>query len=931
MAVQRIFLDWNNPCLPQAADWLIERAAGNDTIDLRYFRVVLPGGRAVRRLTELLVERAERDRKVLIPPSIITSGSLPEEFYSCNNRMAYAFERHMAWLQALENSDRESVQQILPRAPEKENLHAWFLVAQRFDKLYADVSSAALRFTDVARHCEANDALFPDERWQILSELHNSFAEALAAHSLADLHAERLSALEEGRCTYSGEIVLIGTSDLPLITRKMLLQNPGRCTALIQGPPDSPSFAKQFDELGCVEPQAWTDYEIPLEASHIEFARNPAEQAKAVVAGIAALKGTLAPEVISVGACSREAKPYIVEALTENKLPLVDASGFPVERAAPITFLKRAADYLQSRTFTAFATLIRHPHVQAAILKSGTIKTGAKASSDLLSSLDYYQSEHLQSEVFGALPEGNNKSHLPTLARKALHDILGELTGAPRPLSAWAAQISRVILALFGTAPLNPHVRGDMLIVSSCSALREELGKLQAFSPAQEVKVSAGEAIRLVLSQLSGTTLDLSGKEAAIEILGWLELQMDDAAALFITSMNEGSVPETLSSDPFLPNSLRSSLGLLDNERRYARDAYALTVISQSCPHLRLYATRLDSQGSPLRPSRLLFACSGKEIAQRIKTFFDSTKETSEALPEGSSTLAALEPPRPTPLREAPHSMSVTGFKDYIECPYRFYLKHILKLRSVDDSALELDPAAWGTLLHAVLSDFGRSSLKAETSEHKIVEFLLDTLADFHERIFGRCPLATVKIQRLLAEARLKAFANWQARWSSAGWEIKHVELEVEKDHASLLLPQGGSMHIQGRIDRVDVHHKSGEHFVFDYKTGDAGDTPAKTHIRGDSWVNLQLPLYFHLLRQSGLQGPLRLGYIVLPADVEKVKEEEAQWSPEVIGEALQIAANVAQSVHDQVFWPPNQLRRTEYDDYRILIPRDFAEFAEGA
>ncbi|MBN8551256.1 MAG: hypothetical protein J0M12_18230, partial [Deltaproteobacteria bacterium] len=502
MAVQRIFLDWSKPCLPQAADWLIEHAAGNDTIDLRYFRVVLPGGRAVRRLTELLVRRAEHNKKVLIPPGIITSGALPEEFYTCSNRMAYAFERHMAWLQALENSDRESLQQLLPRAPEKQNLHAWFLVAQRFDKLYADISAGALRFADVARHCEVHNELFPDQRWEILSELHNSFAASLTAHSLADLHAERLSALEEGRCNYSGEIVLIGTSDLPLITRKMLLQNPGHCTALIQGPPESPSFVKQFDELGCVAPQAWADYEIPLEASQIDFARNPAEQAKAVLAGIADLKGSLPPEFISIGACSKEAKPYILEALTENNLPLVDASGFPVELAAPITFLKRTADYLQSRTFAAFATLVRHPHVQAAILKSGALKTGAKGTSELLSSLDYYQSEHLQSEIFSALPEGNNKSHIPTLARNALHDILGELTGAPRPLAAWAAQISRVILALFGTAPLNPHVRGDMLIISSCSALREELSKLQAFSPAQEVKVSAGEAIRLVLSQL---------------------------------------------------------------------------------------------------------------------------------------------------------------------------------------------------------------------------------------------------------------------------------------------------------------------------------------------------------------------------------------------------------------------------------------------
>lgn len=57
----------------------------------------------------------------------------------------------------------------------------------------------------------------------------------------------------------------------------------------------------------------------------------------------------------------------------------------------------------------------------------------------------------------------------------------------------------------------------------------------------------------------------------AVELLGWLELPLDDTQAAIVTSFNEGFVPTSLNSDLFLPNGLRRRLGLNDNARRYAR------------------------------------------------------------------------------------------------------------------------------------------------------------------------------------------------------------------------------------------------------------------------------------------------------------------------------------------------------------------------
>ena len=40
---------------------------------------------------------------------------------------------------------------------------------------------------------------------------------------------------------------------------------------------------------------------------------------------------------------------------------------------------------------------------------------------------------------------------------------------------------------------------------------------------------------------------------------------------------------------------------------------------------------------------------------------------------------------------------------------------------------------------------------------------------------------------------------------------------------------------------------------VVDYKTADRGDKPQQTHRKGDEWIDLQLPLYRHLVRAAKL------------------------------------------------------------------------------
>ncbi len=78
MSINRVFLDWKRPGLPAAVDWLIERFSAAGQLDLQKVVLALPGGRAGRRLLEILVAEAERRQLQLCPPRMVTAGKLPE-------------------------------------------------------------------------------------------------------------------------------------------------------------------------------------------------------------------------------------------------------------------------------------------------------------------------------------------------------------------------------------------------------------------------------------------------------------------------------------------------------------------------------------------------------------------------------------------------------------------------------------------------------------------------------------------------------------------------------------------------------------------------------------------------------------------------------------------------------------------------------------
>jgi hypothetical protein len=97
---------------------------------------------------------------------------------------------------------------------------------------------------------------------------------------------------------------------------------------------------------------------------------------------------------------------------------------------------------------------------------------------------------------------------------------------------------------------------------------------------------------------------------------------------------------------------------------------------------------------------------------------------------------------------------------------------------------------------------------------------------------------------------------------------------------------------------------------ILDYKTGEAGDPPGKTHRGRDGWKDLQLPLYRHLAAQitdsDGLPlipetelGRLAFGYVLLSRDLQAVGAQTVFWSSEELEEADECARDVVRFLRE--------------------------------
>lgn len=882
---ETVFLTAKKPLVFRVAEWLASQVAENP-LDLSRWAVVLPTAGAARRLRGELLGLAQARGTGLLPPFFC--GPMELLAAAAGREAAGKTERLLAWTKAVAASPQR-FPILLGGFADLAHPGTALRIARSLMEVCSLLAEAGLTPSspEVRAACP-----FEEDRWRELGALYRKYLKILEDAGLAEANELCLRAAAEGKLPSGVErVVVAGVPDLNLLAQRYL-EKLEKVSILVDA---AGCGEARFDAWGRPDVESWTRALLPLREEDIWVAADPVSEAE------------LAAHMLGgAGLCLADsaAVPYHQAALRNRGLVPFDPAG---KRLAEFPCASLAAAWIsfcRSREMADLRVLAEHPVFLEALARAAKL-----APDEVLAAVDTVRTGLL----LDALPDVLAHDPVPPLATAV--ESLRKKFEAGRSL----AKLPDFLQAMYASAVVG---EGEAAALEALSGLLGEFLK----SP-----LSGSEsALELFCSRLEDLAIYEAHGEEDIELHGWLEAGWLPQASLVLSGCSEGALPANVSGHAFLPDSLRQALGLQSNRQRLARDLCLLHGLLAARPagQVRLTLSRTGAEGDPVRPSRLLFRCADEDLPARVRKLFGPAP----ALPTAPVRQRAwtLEVPQKPP----PASLRVTAFGDYLDCPLRFYFRHVLKMEGFDPQKAEMDARDFGIVLHAVVEAFAKDPGVRDSREAAAIEkFVLAELDAVLASRHGRRLSLPVRVQRESLRARLRQFARLQAEERRAGWRIAGAEVPFTAEDTLAL----AGLPVTARFDRIDLHEQTGRRRILDYKTYRAlkGNTPPETHFgpadtgfpeaefvfdgKPRRWRQLQLPLYRALaaFRWPEAEPPL-VGYFLLPEKLEESAILELELDEPLFASALRCATAVAERVRHGVFWPPREVR---YDDFAEMFP----------
>lgn len=893
----------------------------------------MPTSAAARRLRGALAARAEETGTAVWSPQVITPEGLLSRAGS-DSGVASRAACVLAWAAVLEAVDLRRFPALFPVPPDSQDRRWALNTARTLVSLKRTLEEGGRSISDAARdlgrsHPEA-------ARWAALATLETMAAGRLRSAGLEDPAAARIAAahspvLPEG----TARVCVIGVPDSVALVRTALQAHAARGVPveIVVHAPES--LADAFDAWGRPVPEVWTSrpIDIPDFRETVVALPRPADEADFLLREWR--KSGPDEHAIAMATADPAVGPALISAAAAGGLSVHDPQGTPVVQHELLRALKEVAVLLQTGRIDAAGRLLRIPEV---LELAGREACAGISRTAILRQWDEFCERHLPQFLPGALETARREAAATCVPAvlQWLRELVEFTAGAGAGAAAWDLPERLYRERTFATGESFEAFAAALDLWQS--TMEDVRAGSEAFFPDLPVAMQ----MELAFALLREARIYPEAGRGPMALYGWLELPWLDAPRLAIAGLNDGLVPEAFTSDPWLPDGARAALDLPTSVTRLARDAYLLTSLLESRGKeggVRLIAARESETGDPLKPSRLLFQCPADELPGRVRHLFAGEAEDSAGTPPAWHRAWRLVP-RPPP-RDAPafSRLSVTAFRDYLKCPFRFYLKHVLGMEETDPARGELDPRDFGNLIHDAIELLHRDeSLRDSADADEIRAFLLDAVGRLATARYGAPLSIPVFIQLESAKNRLAAFASLHASAREQGWRCESAEIRFPELPGSEVPVRIGGLEIRGRIDLIERHQETGALRIIDYKTGSDPKTPEKAHlaaIRGESpdipqwqrigiggkpfrWIDLQLPLYAGIAA-AHFGSEVSAGYFNLPRAVSQTAL--CMWenlTPEIIAAAQECARTIAEKIQACEFWPPVENPRP--DDFKSLI-----------
>lgn len=328
------------------------------------------------------------------------------------------------------------------------------------------------------------------------------------------------------------------------------------------------------------------------------------------------------------------------------------------------------------------------------------------------------------------------------------------------------------------------------------------------------VSLTLSDARAFIVYAISGVSVRGAMNDGAdVVVLGTIESRMQTADIVILTGLNDGMFPARGYENAWLPAKVAEKIGLPSPDRKVSLQS--LDFMNLSCGSQVYWLRSLQSGGVQTTESRFI-----SRVIARAGEFNRCAEILESVLVRDNVVYRSLDYSVPTPPNDW-SDVYVTSLELLIHNPYAFYVRHILKLRVLDDYWVGVDARDFGNLVHDVV-------------EHA-TDLRPDVLvAEMDRRALEKLGQGSV------------IFYFWHKRFMEIAPVIANELSSVPRAYAEI----GGVVNIAGRNVRARAD-RIWDGGVLDIKTGAA---PTRSQLEQGNMP--QLPLEAYILQCGGF--PIR-------------------------------------------------------------------------
>ncbi len=400
-------------------------------------------------------------------------------------------------------------------------------------------------------------------------------------------------------------------------------------------------------------------------------------------------------------------------------------------------------------------------------------------------------------------------------------------------------------------------------------------------STTESLTTKNNQKLQTIIDIISNTKQSFSYNKKNINLLSFKDSIYNNSKQKILLGFNKKNFPK--SSPSYLHKIIEKEHNIIDKSK--AQSSYLYSFLQTK--NYKILCSKIDINDEKTLPSNYAFRESAKKSARIIKNFYSDGNSNRS---KNSISINSLKLNLPKPIKTDIKNISISSLKDYLICPYLFYVKHILKLDSTSFPVLEMNSKVFGTLAHSIIEEFG------DNQTPEMLDAYYDKTVKEH---FQENTSSIVKLQLLQLKNRIYPVVSLQKQLNMEGWLV----YKKEDAFSQKLTHRNKTITLSGRIDRIDVNHEEKIVRIIDFKTSDKILNLKKT-IDIENCLDFQLPIYANSIKNEFPQYAIEVAYASFSKSESKIESKEL--STEELELYKKESEKITNLIIEQKFWPPS-------------------------